>query len=182
MIQTTSKLTQLRGLFVVYFVVLIIVDVLLGWDLIRWSMRNWRGSGMDRSQLSQGGLLILILSGAGLLFALGLWLFRQLLQRKNWARLVLLVVGWLTVIDGALSLLITSRATGFTPWLTSLAPGLDWHRAILVDRVKDLLGLVFWGYLVWVLQIAPDVKRDFLERPQTSGPGTAGPSRPEDGR
>jgi hypothetical protein len=182
MSRITAKLSRLRGLFIAYFMALIIVDVLLGWDLIRGSLGSWRDYRLDRSGPSQGGLFILILSGAGLLFALGLWLFRQLIRRKSWARVVLLVVGWLTVIDAALSLLITSRATGFTPWLTSLTPGLDWHRAILVDRIKDLIGLLFWGYLVWVLQIAPDVKRDFLEPPHAPGPETAGPSGPEDGR
>jgi hypothetical protein len=64
-----------------------------------------------------------------------------------------------------------------------LAPGLDWQRVLLVDRVKDLLGLLFWGYLIYVLQINAEVKRDFLgPLPlQTSGGGTTGPTRPESG-
>jgi hypothetical protein len=64
-----------------------------------------------------------------------------------------------------------------------LSPGLDWQRVLLVDRVKDFLGLLFWGYLIYVLQINAEVKRDFLEPLplQTSGAGTAGPTRPEGG-
>ena len=182
MSQTTAKLTQLRGLFIAYFMALIIVDVLLGWDLIRGSLGSWRGYGLGLFRFSQGGILALTLSGAGVLFILGLWLFRQLIRRKNWARVVLLIVGWLTAIDAPFSLLFTSRATGLTPWLINLAPGLDWQGVLLVDHVKDLLGLLFWGYLIYVLQINAEVKRDFLKPPQASGPGTAGPSRPEDGR
>jgi hypothetical protein len=166
----------LRGLFIVYFAAQLIVDIVLGWDLTRGTLGSWRGYGMGHIRLSQGGLLALTLSGAGVLFALGLWLFQQLLRRKNWARVVLLIVGWLTAIDAPLSLLFTSRATGLTPWLINLAPGLDWQRVLLVDRVKDLLGLLFWGYLIYVLQINAEVKRDFLEPPQASGPGTAGPT------
>ena len=102
MSQTTAKLTQLRGLFVAYFAAQLIVDIVLGWDLTRGALGSWRGYGLGGLRLSQGGLLVLTLSGAGVLFALGLWLFQQLLRRKNWARVVLLVVGWLTAIDAPL--------------------------------------------------------------------------------
>lgn len=181
MSQTTAKLTRLRGLFIAYFAAQLLVDIVLGWDLTRGALGSWRGYGLGVFRLSQGGLIALALSGAGILFVLGLWLFRKLLRRTNWARVVLLVVGWFAVIDAPFSLLFTSRATGFTPWLINLAPGVDWQRALLVDRVKDLLGLLFWGYLIFVLQVNAEVKRDFLEPPKTSGTATAGSAEPNDG-
>lgn len=172
MSQIDSKLSQLRGLFIIFFAAQLIVDIVLGWDYARVGLGIWRGSGLGRLNLSRGALLALVLIVSGLLFALGLWLFRNLRQRKNWARLALLVIGWLAVADALLSFLFTSRGLGFMPWLRSLEPGLYWHRVILIDRVKDFLGLVFWGYLIYVLQIHPEVKRAFWEPAQGSGTGT----------
>jgi hypothetical protein len=176
MSQNTARLTQLRWLFVVYFAAQLIVDIVLGWDLTRAALRDGHGFWLGHLRLSHGGFLTLIFLGAGVLFALGLWLFHELLRKKNWARVVLLIVGWLTVIDALLGFLITSRATGFTPWLRDVVPGLDWQRALLVDRIKDFLGLIFWGYLIYILQVKSEVKRDFFPPPQASGPGKTGPT------
>ncbi len=168
MSQIDSKLSQLRGLFIIYFAVQLIVDFVLGWNLAREELGRGRGYGLGRLHLSRGAFLTLVLIVASFLFALGLWLFGQLLRRKNWARVVLLIIGWLAVADALLSFLLTSRAMGFMPWMHSLEPGLDWHRVVLIDRTKDFLGLIFWGYLIYVLQIHPEVKRVFLEPLQAS--------------
>lgn len=165
MSQITAKLSQLRGFFIVYFAVQLVVDIVLGGDLMRESWGSGRGRWMAHLQLSRGAFFTLTLLVAGLIFALGLWLFQQLSQKKNWARIVLLVVAWLTVADALLSLLFTSGTAGFLPWLYKLAPGLDWRRAILIDRIKDFLGLLFWGYLIFVLQVNRDVKSDFFRPP-----------------
>lgn len=63
----------------------------------------------------------------------------------------------------------------------SRAVCLEWQRVLLVDRIKDFLGLVFWGYLVYILQVNPEVKRDFFQPPQASGTEKDGPTRTEDG-
>jgi len=177
MSQISAKLSQLRWLFIVYFAVQLLVDMVLGWDFARVAPGTGRGYGLGRLQLSHGVLLTLTLFGAGVLFVLGLWLFQQLLRKKNWARVVLLIVGWLTVVDALLSFLFTSRATDFTTWLHNLAPGLDWQRALLVDRLKDSLGLLFWGYLIYILQVNPEMKRDFFQPPQVSGTEKDGSTR-----
>ena len=162
----TSRLKQLRTLFIIYFIVLLAVDFGLGWGLMRG---DWPSFGYGLGHLSRGSMLTLILFFSGILFVVGLWLFQNLRQLKNWARVTLLVVGWLNVIDVVSSLLFAS-GQGFLPWLERLVPGLDWQRVLLVDRVKDLLGLLFWGYLIYVLQLTPEVKREFLEPPGSSGP------------
>ncbi len=167
MSETTAKLSRLRWLFVIYFAAQLIVDLALGWDLAGGALE--RGSGLGRWHLSQGAFLTLILLTEGALLALGLWLFHLLLKKKNGARIVLLIVGWLAVLDALSSWLFSAQTAGLTPWLNRLEPGLDWHRAMLVDHVKDLLGLLFWGYLIIVLQFKAGVKRDFVKPPQAPG-------------
>jgi len=172
MSQIDAKLSQLRGFFIICFAAQIIVDLVLGWDLIQNERGGVRGYGLGRLNLSSGALLILALIIAGILLALGLWLFRQLMLRKNWARIVLLVVGWVTVADALSSFLLTSGAAGFMSWLDSLEPGLHWPRVVLIDRTKDFIGLIFWGYLIYILQFKPEVKREFCALTQASGTGT----------
>ncbi len=176
MSQVTAKLHQLRGFFIVYFVAQLFVDIVLGWDLTRVSLGRGRGFGPGRMGFSRGAFLMLTLLFAGVLFALALWFFQQMIQRKNWARIVLLVVGWVTVADAFFSWLLTARSAGFTAWLFGLAPGLDWQRALLVDRVKDFLGLLFWAYLIYVLQFTPEVRRSFFPPAQASGSATSPPA------
>lgn len=167
---TTATLSRLRWLFVIYFAAQLIVDLALGWDLAAGALG--RGFGLGRWHLSQGAFLTLILLTEGALLALGVWLFQQLIKRRNWARIVLLIVGWLAVLDALSSWLFSAQTAGLTPWLNRLEPGLDWHRAMVVDHVKDLLGLLFWGYSIVVLQFNAGLKRDFVNPPPAPGAKT----------
>jgi hypothetical protein len=46
--------------------------------------------------------------------------------------------------------------------------------AFLVDRLKDLLGFVFWGYAIHTLQVDREVEREFQTLPPAaSGTGPA---------
>jgi len=169
-----EKLSRLRWVFVVYFFVLVGIDIVVGWKMTGGGLGSFSGSGPVRSRLSYWAYLLLYLLVSVILFALGLWLFGRLPQRKNWARVALLIVAWLTVMDAISTWLFTSGNEGFLPWIASLAPGLDWHRAFLVDRIKDLLGLVFWGYAIYTLQVDREVKREFQAvPPAASGTGPA---------
>jgi len=172
MSQIDVKLSQLRKFFIIYFVVQIVVDLVLGWDLIRDERGRVLGYGPGRWNLSSGALLAVALIVAGLLLALGLFLFRQLQLKKSWARIVLLVVGWVTVADALSSFLLTAGVGGFMSWLDSLEPGVHWPRVVLIDRTKDFLGLIFWGYLIYILQFKPEVKREFCAPAKASGPDT----------
>ena len=177
--QITAKLSQLRRFFIIYFSAQLIVDIIIGWDLIQVGLGSWRGYGLGRLQVSRGAFLPLILFVAGVQFALGMWLFRRLLQHKQWARVILLVIGWLTVADALLSFLFTSGTRGLVPWLNNLVPDLDWQRALLVDRIKDFLGFLFWGYLIYILQFNAKVKRDFLQPPQPTSTEKEGQPEPK---
>lgn len=167
-----DKLSRLRVAYVVYFAVLVLVDVVAAW---RMAGGGGFGGGVGRPGLTYGAFLAIYLPVSAVLFALGLWLIGTAARRKNWARVVLLVVGWLTVIDALFSLLFTAGTPQFARWLGGLVPGVDWARAILVDRIKDLLSLAYWAYLVYVLQFDPDVKGEFA----TAGPPAQGQGSPD---
>ncbi len=160
-----EKLSRLRWVFVVYFFVLVGIDIVVGWKMAGGWQGSFAGTGLDRWWSTYWAFLLFYLLVSGVLLALGLWLFGRLPQKKNWARVVLLIVAWLTVMDAISTWLFTSGNEGFLPWLASLAPGLDWHKAFLVDRIKDLLGLVFWGYAIYTLQLDREAKREFQAIP-----------------
>jgi hypothetical protein len=164
----TEKLSRLRWAFVIYFAILVGVDVVAGWKMSRGWLGTWTGGW----KLSTEAFLAVFFLVSGLLFALGFWLFSLLLQKKNGARIVLLIVGWLAVLDALSSWVFTSGSGSFGSWLAGLAPGLAWQKVFLVDRIKDFLGLFFWGYAIYVLQVDKEVKREFLALPaDASGTG-----------
>lgn len=157
MSQVIAKLHRLRGVFVVYFVAKLAIEIFLTRDVL-----SGPGWGLERLGLPPGTLLAVTLLTAAALFALGWWVFLHLLLKKNWARTLLLVVAWLAVIDATLTFLLIPRMAGMEHWLGRIAPGVEWNRLLLVDRVTDFLGLIYWGYAIYVLQIDPEVKRDFF--------------------
>ena len=78
---------------------------------------------------------------------------------------MLLVAGWLAVLDAFVSLLITTSPKGLSHWLGSALPGMDWEKLLWLDRITDLLGLLFWGYFIYVMQVDTQVKREFFAPP-----------------
>jgi uncharacterized membrane protein len=162
MARFTWKIHQLRGFFVVYTLVRLGVETILGWGVTRDMSVKGTYYEFTRWLTSPGILLIMIILITAFILVIVLWLFSNLLQKKNWARILLLVIGWLTVVDAISGLLFTARGSNFIPWVTELVPGLDWQRIMFIDRIKDILGLLFWGYLIVVLQFDPKIKGEFF--------------------
>ena len=162
-----EKMSRLLWIFIAYFAVLFVIDVSAGWKMAGGWSGGWPG-------LPYRTFLAIFLPVSAVLFALGIWLLRLTAQKRRWARIVLLIVGWLTVIDALSSLLFTSSAPGVVPWLERLVPGVDWDKILLVDRAKDILALFFWGYLVYVLQFDRGVRGEFA----APGPASPGPGAP----
>jgi heme/copper-type cytochrome/quinol oxidase subunit 4 len=99
------------------------------------------------------------------LFLLGLLLFRFLLEKRNWARIVLLFVGWLAVIDVVSSLLLSSKVIEILQYFNL---DLDMSRLILIDRITDFIGVIFWGYAIYILQFNSDIKRIYFSENTTN--------------
>jgi len=60
-------------------------------------------------------------------------------------------------------MLFYSQASRF---LSYFNVGIDWDQLIYMDRVTDILGLIYWGYVIIMLQFNDKVKQEFCAPPQ----------------
>ncbi len=154
-----NKLSQLRVLFVLYMVAKTIIEIVLGGGICLDSLEADGVSWLIHLFGSPLALPLMAIFGNGVLLLLGLVLFHFLLEKKNWARIVLLIVGWINVIDALSGMLFHTEAARF---LSHFNFGIDWDRILYLDRATDILGLIYWGYLIYVLQFNDKVRQDFF--------------------
>ena len=172
MISPQIKLSRLRGVFIAYFVLKSVIGAVVAAIVLkpvhfsRLGRFGWR-------DFSAGSLVFLSLMVAAVILVIALLIFGQLLLRRNWARVLLLVIGWLTVIGAVFSLLASTQMGELGSWLSRLAPdaGLDWQDLLQYDRVQKVFELLFWGYLISVLQFDPGVTREFQPPAASGEPG-----------
>lgn len=161
MISPSIKLHRLRGIFVAYFVVKSLAGAVVAWGVFRTlaeeQLRDSRG-------WTPGGLAAFSLAATAIILVLAWLVFGQLLQRRNWARVLLLVIGWLTVFSAVFTLLTSAQLSETGAWLTRLVPGmdLDWGKLMRFDRIQKVFELLFWGYLISVLQFDSAVRDEFF--------------------
>jgi len=167
MISPSIKLFRLRGIFVAYYVLKSLVGAVVAWSLLQ-PMVDWH---FDRPGWSISSLTIFSLMAAGVILVIAWLIFNQLLLRKNWARVLLLVIGWLTVASAIFSLLASTHLGDTGAWIVRLAPEMDWERLMNFDRVQKVFGLLFWGYLISVLQFDPELKAEFFRSSPSSQDG-----------
>jgi hypothetical protein len=136
-----------------------IVEIVLGSQICLDSLEAGGMSWLIRFFGSHLAIPILAILGNGVLLLLGLVLFHFLLLKRNWARIMLLIIGWINVIDAVSGLLFHTQAARF---LSYFKVGVDWEGILYLDRVTDILGLIYWGYLILVLQFSERVRREFF--------------------
>ena len=151
-------LSRLRLFFIIYFIVKLIVDITAGSRITseRTGFLN----------ISPEMFYTFAIIGNLVLFLVGLLLFYFLIEKRNWARIVLLIIGWLAVLDFFSSLLISSKAMRF---LTHIDRYIDWDTIIYIDRITDFVGLIFWGYAIYILQFNAGMKKIFLPDDKDEG-------------
>lgn len=174
MSSTSVKLFRLRGIFVAYYVLKSAAGAIVAWGVFRQLAENFRA---EMRPWTPGVLKAFSLAVTVLVLVLAWLVFGQLLQRRNWARLLLLVLGWLAVLSALFSLLTASSLTEMSGWLARLVPGidLDWEKLLRFDRVQKVFELLFWGYLIAVLQFDRSVRAEF----QPGAPAGAAPGEPK---
>jgi len=164
MISPQIKLHRLRGIFVAYYALKSIVGAVVAFSILRpiaghSGLRGW----------SPGSLAVFSLMVAAVVLAVALFIFARLLERKNWARLLLLALGWLAVVSAVFSLLAASQLGEAGGWISRLVPDLDWKRLMEFDRVQKIFEFIFWGYLIAVLQFDEEVKKEFSPQAGSGG-------------
>ena len=147
-----KKLSLLRWIFIVYMIIKMIIDIAGG---VRVT-----GGATGYLHLSPHMYYPLVISIDIILILLGLLLFYYLMGKKNWARILLLVIGWLVIIDFFTSLLFSQKSLEV---LNHIDPSTNWHALIVIDLITDVIGLIFWGYVIYILQFNTNVKRIFLQ-------------------
>ena len=162
------KLHRLRGIFVAYYVLKSLAGAMVAWSVFRTlaeeRLRGLRG-------WTPGGLAAFSLMVTVLILVLAWLVFSQLLLRRNWARVLLLVLGWLAILSAVFTLLTSTQLSEMGAWLSRLVPGLDldWEKLMQYDRVQKVFELLFWGYLISVLQFDPQVRKEFCSRAAEGG-------------
>ena len=146
-----KKLHLLRLYFIIYVIVKIIVDIVLGSYIT-----NDTASYLKISPTVIYTFTVII---NFILFLFGLLFFYFLLKKRNWARIVFLIIGWLAVLDFTSSLFLSSKIGELLNHIDRLA---DWDSLILIDRITDFISLIYWGYAVYILQFNNEVKNIFL--------------------
>jgi MFS family permease len=164
----SMKLYRLRGIFVVYFIAKFLIGAAVAWSVVR-PMVDWH---LDRLGWSISSLTIFSLIAAAVLLAIAMLIFGQLLLRRNWARILLLAIAWFTVFSAVFSLLVSARIPNMGSWIAQWLPDMDWPKLMRYDRIQKVFELLFWGYLISVLQFDPVVRDEFF--PQKPSAGQAG--------
>jgi len=156
------KLYRLRAIFIAYFVMKTLAGTVVAWSVLRPLAGEHAGS----MEWPVSSLTIFSLLVAAVILVFAMLVFGQLLLRRSWARMLLLIIGWLTVISAVFSLLASSQITNLSAWIAHWAPGmdLDWEKLMQFDRVQKIFELLFWSYLISVLQIDRELRSEFVPR------------------
>jgi len=152
-----KQLSRLRLVFIIYFLAKTAIDIAAGGRI---------SSGLT-SYLTTNTYYTLAIVGNVILFLIGLLFFYFLLDKRSWARIVLLIIGWLAVIDFLSGLLSSSASVEI---LNRIDPTVNWNTIIQIDRVTDFVSLLLWGYTIFILQFNADVKKIFFPKTEESKP------------
>ena len=155
-------LRRLRSWFVAWFV----AEALAGTAAAAYVL-----DGMSRHSLLghlTGGVSAAGMVLAGLVVSLMLLLLAwavlgALLELKPWARIVMLAVGWITVVSAALTLLALPITWAQLEPMGVLT-GTDWPALEAVDVLAKVADLAFWSWAICVLQLNADVREAFACR------------------
>jgi hypothetical protein len=152
-----EKLYRLRSFFIIYFIVKIIIDIVFSSD-ISLPARN-------HIEISPTVFYVIAIIINIFLFLIGLLLFYFLLEKRNWARILLLIVGCLAILDFVSSIFLSSQLGDLFVNFEGIT---NWDKLIMIDRIKDFIGVIFWGYAIYVLQFNNDIKRIFFSETKTN--------------
>ena len=161
-----ARLRRLRNWFVAWFVLeaaagtAIAAGVLDGLRYLPWP--QFAGAGTSAEVAVVAGIIVSVL----LLF-LALLVFDALLDLCGWARIVLLVVGWLTLGSALVNLLLLPGSSTLLGSMTGIS-GLFGSALVGVSLVTRAGDLVFWAWVIHTLQFDRAVRDAFLLAPARS--------------
>jgi hypothetical protein len=155
-----TRLRRLRDWFLVWFV----AEAAAGSAVAAYVL-----DGMGRHSLlryATGGVgaaeTILAAAVVSLLLLLLAWaVLEALLNLQPWARMMMLVIGWITVVSAALNLLTLPASVALLESVVQIMGG-DWSVLVVASALTKLADLAFWSWAIYVLQVNPAVRAAFL--------------------
>lgn len=153
-------LRRIRGWFIVWFVIQSVAGLAIAVSVIGWL----RHQPVIRHSLAVATPEVTLMSGVAvvaLLLALALLLLEALLQRRPWARILMLVIAWITAVGAGIDLLTIPGAAALLGSRLDLAAG-QWSILQAATMVTKSVDLLFWSWVVYTLQFTPAVRDAFM--------------------
>jgi len=169
-------LRRLRNWFLVWFVAEAIMGTAAAAYVLdgmsRHALLRYVTGGVGAAGTALAGLVVSLM-----LLLLAWALLEALLDLKPWARIVMLVIGWITVVSAALNLL-TLPATWVHLESVEVLTGADWPALVAVNVPTKIADLAFWSWAIYVLQMNAGVREAFVCRSGPPEPACTRPAKP----
>ena len=169
-VQTTLR--RIRNWFCIWF----IAEAVVGTVVAAWVLDGLGRWPFLRHALGGVGAAGTVLAGFGVslvLLLLAMAVLDALLRLQPWARIVMLVIGWVTVVSAALNLLMLPASAELLESVVEFTGG-DWPALVAAGALTKLADLVFWSWVIYVLQMTPAVRDAFCSpAPLPAESGTA---------
>lgn len=159
MATTTERLQRLRSWFIAYYLFESVVGIFVAAAVVG-SLRFLIERYAPVRFLPGGIVAVSVLSTLAVLI-LALVLFHLLLQRRNWVRILMLVIAWLKAIGSVISLLPLLAAFSTSGWWSRMMPGVDWGFVIWIGAATNLAALAYSVYMIRTLQFDPQIRAEF---------------------
>ena len=157
-----ALLRRLRNWFLVWFVAEAVIGTAAAAyvfdDMGRHSLLRYVTGGVNAAGTILAGVVVSLI-----LLLLALAMLEALLDLRPWARMVMLVVGWITVASAALNLLTLTGTSALLEPLVILT-GDGWLTLVTVSVLTKAADLAFWSWAICVLQMNAAVREAFACR------------------
>ncbi len=154
-----ATLTHIRNWFMVWFV----AEAAMGTAAAAYVLDGLGRQPLLRHALGGVGAAGTVFAGiivSLVLLLLAIAVLDALQRLQPWARMVMLVVGWITVVSTALNLLMLPASAELLESVVEITGG-DWPALMAVNLLTKLADLAYWGWVVYVLQTNTAIREAF---------------------
>jgi hypothetical protein len=152
-------LRRIRGWFIAWYVVQSVAGLAIAVNVVEM-LRHQPVIGHSLAGATPEVTLMWGIIIASLLLWLALLLLEALVRRRPWARIVMLVIAWITVIGAAVDLLTVPGAAALLGQRLNIdADG--WGAIQAATVVTKTVDLLFWSWVIYTLQFTPAVRGAF---------------------
>jgi hypothetical protein len=171
-----TLLRRLRFWFLVWFAAEAVIGMAVAAYVLdgmsrRHSLLRYVTGGVGAAGTILAGVAVSLI-----LLLLALALLKALLDLRPWARMVMLVIGWIKVASAALNLLTLPGASALLDPVVMLTGG-GWPALVTVSVLTNAADLAFWSWAIYVLQMNAAVREAFACRIPPPEPAPTWPAK-----